>query len=116
MEILSSTEAVTIDLVAMRNWHFQASLDKNRSAAMRRWHRTQYSAVDRKIPRKGPGSLTPVKMALVEFLSERYRKLTLKRTKDLLEETPLRQEAALGFEWRQFVEAAQKRIENASHR
>jgi hypothetical protein len=74
--LLSTTEAVSIDLVALRNWHFHCSLDKDRSPEMRRWHRGQVRIINAKIPRKGPGSLTLVKVCLIELLAGQARRAT----------------------------------------
>jgi hypothetical protein len=69
-----STEAVTVDLIALRNWHFHCSLDPARTPEMRRWHRGQTTAINRRIPRTGPGSLNLVKVVLIEMLATQARK------------------------------------------
>lgn len=115
-EVLSTTEATTIDLVSLRNWHFQASMDKGRSPQMRRWHRGQAQIIGRKIPHHGPGSLSPMKVALVEFLSVRYRKVVEARACRLFAQSEAVQETALAFEWQQYCRAQAKRIVDASLR
>lgn len=96
MEKLTSTEKVIIDLVALRAWHFRASMDTGRDAKMRRWHRSQVEAISRKIPRRKPEAWSPFKLAMIEILADQYRKKLLHRS------------GALGpFNWKKFCAAAQ---------
>lgn len=68
-----STEGVKIDLIAMRNWHFKASIDPDRQPEMRRWHRRQWVAINIKYGLQ-PGPKIPVeKVAMVEMLTDSYR-------------------------------------------
>lgn len=70
---LPSTDSTQVDLVALRNWHFLASMDKDRQPEMRRWHAKQSKIIGWKLAQlKGP-SMHLAKIALVEFLSDAYR-------------------------------------------
>lgn len=101
--LLSTTEDVSIDLVAMRNWHFHASMDKQRSPEMRRFHRRAFLGLDRRIPRKGPGSLTLVKVCLIELLAGQARRATHSAV-----------QAGGPFDWKKLCEAVLEGLEAAS--
>lgn len=102
--LLSSTESVSIDLVAMRNWHFHASMDKQRSPEMRRFHRRAFLDLDKRIPRKGPGSLPLVKVCLIELLAGQARRATHSAV-----------QAGGPFDWKKLCEAVLAGLEKGDH-
>jgi hypothetical protein len=71
---LTSTDEVFIDLVAMRNWHFKASMDRARPPELRRWHRSQVDAISKRLGKHPKSTHDLVKLALIEVLGDVYRK------------------------------------------
>jgi hypothetical protein len=72
-EDIPSTEATKVDLVALRNWHFKASMHPDRDPAMRRWHRRQADIITRKLHAQSGTRLHTLKVAMIEVLSDFYR-------------------------------------------
>lgn len=70
---LPSTEATKVDLIALRNWHFKASMDIDRQPEMRRWHRRQADIINRKLHAQAGPKVALIKVAMIEFLAEAYR-------------------------------------------
>jgi hypothetical protein len=69
-EHLSSSEAHTVDLIALRAWHVKASRDPNRDHEMRDWHRGQVRYIEMRLSAHKPASTTPELIALVELATE----------------------------------------------
>lgn len=105
MARLSSTESTIVDLVALRNWHFKASMDSGRTPEMRRWHRSQVKHISRKLDRTGWHTRNVMKVAFIEFLAGKYRE---------------RLHSAAGklapFAWEKFCEAAKRELARDGHR
>lgn len=73
VEHLSTSEAHTVDLVAMRRWHWRASMDPNRDHEMRCWHRMQAHWITLRISSVTAGKVTPEAQAVAELLTDDAR-------------------------------------------
>jgi hypothetical protein len=100
---LTSTESIIVDLVALRNWHFKAWMDKNRSPEMRRWHRSQVKAISRKLSALPQHTRDVIKIALIEVMADKYREQLHKQAGRLAP-----------FAWEKFCEAARKQLTKAA--
>lgn len=69
-EHLSSSEAHTVDLVAMRAWHWKASMDPKRDHEMRAWHRQQVHWINLRMSAHTDRKTTTEVMALVELMAD----------------------------------------------
>lgn len=98
---LTTTESVLVDLYALRAWHFRASLDRDRSPEMRRWHRSQVDAVNKRLAGMSQTVRDQVKLGLLTVLAEQYRKQLQERAKSLAP-----------FAWEKFCAAARKQIDD----
>ena len=72
-ETISTTEAVAVDYIAMRAWHFRCSIDKARPPEMRRWHRNVVASLSLKLSKLPKPGLLPMKIAVIEILTDTYR-------------------------------------------
>lgn len=70
MERLTSTEKTTVDLIALRAWHWKASMDPEREPEIRRWHRQQVKHISLRISRRGEALTDAEALPLVEMLTE----------------------------------------------
>ncbi len=66
---------------------------------MRRWHRSQVTAINKRLPRKGPGSLNLVKVALIEHLANHARRSVHSAVK-----------LSGPFDWKHYCEAVMKEL------
>lgn len=73
-ETLSSTEAHSVDLIALRAWHWSASCDPTRDHEMRHWHRDQCKWITMRMTAHGKGRITTEALAVVELQTEAARK------------------------------------------
>lgn len=105
MARLTSTESTIIDLVALRNWHFKASVDGDRAPEMRRWHRSQVKHISKKLDERWKRPRDLVKLALIEFLAEEFR-----------EQLHARAGALAPFAWEKFCEATRKQLKKRAGR
>jgi len=71
MERLTSTEKTTVDLIAMRAWHWKASIDPERDPGIRRWHRSQVKHISLRISRRGIALTDSEALPLVEMSTEK---------------------------------------------
>jgi len=67
--VLSSSEAHTIDLVALRRFHWNASMDPSRDHEMRTWHRDQVRWITLRMSAHGGRHTTTEFLAVVELLA-----------------------------------------------
>lgn len=104
-EKLPSTEATKIDLVALRNWHFKASMDADRQPEMRRWHRRQADIISRKLAAQGGVQLPLAKIAMIEILADCYRSSVMRHCK-----------SSEPWDWKLAVLKAQAEIERHGFR
>jgi hypothetical protein len=105
MATLTSTESTIVDLVALKNWHFQASLDKKREPSTRRWHRSQVRAITTRLEGIKGRTQNQTKIAFINFLALEYRKKLHARAGQVAP-----------FAWERLCKAARKRIaEDARH-
>lgn len=72
MDRLTSTEKTTVDLIALRAFHWKASMDCERDPAIRRWHRQQVKHISLRISRRGEALGSDGQLALVEMMTEQY--------------------------------------------
>jgi hypothetical protein len=72
MERLTSTEKTTVDLIALRAFHWKASMDPDRDPAIRRWHRQQVKHISLRISRRGEVLTDDDALPLVEMLTEKH--------------------------------------------
>ena len=72
-EYLPSSEAHTIDLVAMRAWHWRASFELGRDHEMRRWHRHQVRFIEMRLSAHKSPKMTPDVIEVAEILAEQAR-------------------------------------------
>ena len=98
-EQLSSTERTEIDLVAMRAWHFRASLDRERAPDMRKWHRSQMDWITQRLYGERHAQRTMLKVALIEVLADGFRTQLHERMR-----------ARRPWEWSELCAAAKKAI------
>lgn len=68
---LSGTEKTTVDLVALRAWHWKASMDPERQPEIRRWHRGQVKAISVRLSHRGHREAEAGPNALIEMLTEK---------------------------------------------
>lgn len=106
MTTLTSTESIIVDLVALRNWHWHASMDSQRDSKMRKWHRRQAEIIGRKIPTPGRNSISTTKLALIEFLADRHRRITHQEAAQMFHGSKENLDEALAFEWATFLREA----------
>lgn len=96
---LTTTESVIVDLVALGNWHFHASMDRNRSPEMRRWHRSQVRHINKKLSERSAHPRDAVKLGLITVMAQKYREQLHTRAGQLAP-----------FAWGKFCEAATKKL------
>lgn len=105
MARLTSTESTIVDLVALRNYHFQASVDSDRAPDMRRWHRSQVRHISKKLDERWKRPRDLVKLALIEFLAQEFRA-----------QLHARAGALAPFAWEKFCEATRKELARGGRR
>lgn len=69
VEYLSSSEAHTVDLAALRAWHWRASMDPNRDHEMRAWHRDQCKWITMRMSAHSSSKKAIEFVALAELLT-----------------------------------------------
>jgi len=72
-EILSTSEAHTVDLVSLRAWHWSASCDSTRDHEMRKWHRDQCRWITLRMGAHQKGRITSEAVAVIELSAEAAR-------------------------------------------
>lgn len=72
-EYLPSSERHSIDLIAMRAWHWRASFDPGRDHEMRSWHRKQWQHITMRLHAHKTEAVTPEIMAVAELLADNAR-------------------------------------------
>lgn len=99
----TSTQGHYIDLIALRAWHWKASMDTDRTKEMRVWHRDQTEHITRRMQAKGLGPSEPVKVALIELMASKHRAELFRHAGNLAP-----------FTWEKFCKAALDEIKKDS--
>lgn len=76
MDKLTSTEKTSIDLIALRAFHWKASMDPDREPVMRRWHRGQVKHISVRLSVRDGGRLTADTHALIEMMVDENAEAT----------------------------------------
>lgn len=112
-EAISSTEAIRIDLIALRSYHLRASMDGARSPSMRHFHRGQAGIIGRKIPTPSAAGMTLRKLALLGLLLDRAERVRSRRQLRMFWNTEAVEETAFAWEWNRFCAEARKQVAEA---
>lgn len=74
-QTLSTSEAHTVDLIALRAWHWSASCDPSRDHEMRKWHRDQCKWISVRMGAHTAEKINPTVLAVAELSTEAARTL-----------------------------------------
>lgn len=83
-ESLSTTEAHSVDLIALRAWHWSCSCDPARDHEMRKWHRDQCKWISLRLTAHHTDRQTPGVIAVIELTTEANRQELHKEMREVL--------------------------------